>query len=260
MMAAELMKEARILEYWRKRYLGQAGVVGVLALIAAGTAWKCADFMISKVFVSLFAFFIFYIMYKALRESLQARGEGLILAKGNEIFGEVMFDVGRGLCENALLTQEVISDYQVRECDNVMRGKGYWLEEDWFYSVISSRYIPLNQTVFKGVILAFADISGEDGLKGAVMVQNNKTIVTGAVAERLKQKEAVEIIVAFMRLFKADEAKLVVADKTLYVWIKTEDELFYQFSLFRPNSLAFFQTRIHRLKELSEKMLHALNG
>jgi len=259
-MAAAFAKEAKTLEYWRKRYLGQAAIVGVLAVSLAAAGWLCADFFILKFFLTLLAAVIVYIMCQGLQRSLQARGEGLILAKGGEAFGEVMFDIGRGLCENALLAQEVVSGYQVRECDNVMRGKGYWLEEDWFYSVVSTRYVPLNQTVFKGVVLAFADLHSEDGLKGSLLFKNGKFVVTGGLAQRLKQTGAAEIVPTFMRLFKASEAELAVADKTLYLWIKTEERLFYQFSLFRPNTFAAFQRRIEQLKEPAEKMLSALNG
>lgn len=259
-MAATLMNDARVLEYWRKRYLTQAFIVGVLALSAVAAAFWCADFWISKVFVSLLAGVIFYVMVKALKNSLQARGEGLILAKGEAVFGEVMFDVGRGLCENALLAQEVVPSYQVRECDNVMRGKGYWLEEDWFYSVLSSRYVPINQTMFQGVVLAFADVKSEDGLKGDIVLKNGRAVVTGELSRRLKETGAVETVTSFMQLFKGNEATLCVADKTLYVWIKSEEKLFYQFSLLQPNTLTKFQNRIYRLKELSEKMLGELNG
>lgn len=259
-MTAMLVNEAKILEYWRKRYLMQAGVVGVLALVVAGVTLVCADFWISKLFVCLLAGGVFYVMYKALRDSLQARGEGLILAKGNELFGEAMFDVGRGLCESDLLTQEVLQPYQVRECDNVMRGKGYWLEEDWFYSVLSSRYVLINQTVFQGVVLAFADVIDGTKNKGEIVLKNGKAVVIGGVAQRLKQTGAVETVGSFMQLFKAEMASLVVVDKTLYLWIKTDEKLFYQFSLLQSNTLTKFQNRIYRLKELSEKMLRELNG
>ncbi len=259
-MAAAFAQEAKTLEYWRKRYLGQAVIVGVLAFAPAAAGWICADFFILKVFLTLLAAVFVYIMCQGLQRSLQARGEGLILAKGGEAFGEVMFDVGRGLCENALLAQEIAKGYQVRECDNVMRGKGYWLEEDWFYAVVSTRYIPLNQTVFKGVVLAFADLHSEDGLKGNLLLKNGKAVITGGLAQRLKQSGAAEIAATFVRLFKANGAELVTADKTLYLWIKTEERLFYQFSLFRPNTFTAFQRRIENLKEPAEKMLSALNG
>lgn len=259
-MAAGLLKEAKILEYWRNRYLAQAAVVTVSAAAFMTAAYIYADYRLLVVLLWMLALMTAYIMFKALQEGLQARGEGLILAKGEELFGTVMFDVGRGLCENALLAQDICPKYQVRECRNVMRGKGYWLEEDWFYSVLSAKYIPLNQTAFEGVILAFADTLSADGLKGEVVLKNGKTVVTGGLAERLKSSGAGDVTAAFMRLFGAEAAKLAAADKTLYVWIATEKKLFYQFSLFKPNTLALFQKRIERLKELSEQMLAGLNG
>lgn len=259
-MTETLVNDVRVLEYWRKRYLAQALIVGVVAVSAVLAAFWCADFWISRLFICLLAGVIFYVMVKALKNSLQARGEGLILAKGEAVFGEVMFDVGRGLCENALLAQEVVPSYQVRECDNVMRGKGYWLEEDWFYSVLSSRYVPINQTMFQGVVLAFADVKSEDGLKGDIVLKNGKAVVTGGLSRRLKETGAVETATYFMQMFKADGAALCVAEKTLYIWIKSEEKLFYQFNLLQPNTLTKFQNRIYRLKELSEQMLRELNG
>ncbi len=259
-MAAGLGKKAKILEYWRNRYLAQAAVVTVLAAGAMAAAVLYADYWLLKVLLCMLAFVIAYIMIKALREGLQARGEGLVLAKGEELFGEVMFDVGRGLCENALLAQDVSPKYQVRECRNVMRGRGYWLEEDWFYSVLSAKYIPLNQTAFEGVILAFADAQSTDGLKGEIVLKNGNAVITGGLAERLKQSGAGDVAAAFMRLFGAGEARLAAADKMLYLWIASEKKLYYRFSLFKPNTLALFCKRIERLKELSEQMLAALNG
>lgn len=259
-MSTGLAKEAKILEYWRKRYLAQAVVVALLAIAAMIAASAYADYWLLKVLLCMLVFMVAYIMVKALREGLQARGEGLVLAKGEELFGEVMFDVGRGLCENALLVQEIAPKYQVRECRNVMRGKGWWFEEDWFYSVISSKYIPVNQTAFEGVILAFADIKSEDRLKGNIRLKNNQAVITGGLAPRLKQTKAGETAVNLLRLFNASTAELAVADKTLYIWITTEKKLFYQFSLMKPNTPTQFQKRIERLKELSEHMLTELNG
>ncbi len=259
-MAARLVKEAKILEYWRNRYLAQAAVVMVLTVAAMAAAIVYAGDRLLQILLCLLAAMMAYIMFKALQEGLQARGEGLILAKGEELFGEVMFDVGRGLCENALLVQDISPKYQVRECRNVMRGRGYWLEEDWFYSVLSAKYIPLNQTAFEGVVLAFADTAGTDNQKGGITLINGTPHLTGGLAERLKQSGADNTTAAFMRLFNAEKAQLATADKTLYLWIATEKKLFYQFSLFKPNTLALFQKRIERLKELSEQMLTALNG
>lgn len=259
-MSTGLAKEAKVLEYWRKRYLAQAVVVVILAIAAMAAVYSCTIYELTKVLLYLLIFAIAYIMIKALHEGLQARGEGLVFAKGAEVFGEVMFDVGRGLCENALLMQEISPKYQVRECRNVMHGKGYWLEEDWFYSVVSAKYIPLNQTAFEGVILAFADIKSNDGSKGEILFKNNNAVITGDVSPRLKQTKAGETAVSLLSLFNAQDAKLAVADKTLYLWIATEKKLFYQFSLIKPNTLAQFQKRIERLKKLSEQMVAELNG
>lgn len=254
-----LAREAKILEYWRKRYLLQAFIVAILGIAGIVAVWKYVNLLSGRLFLSLLILVVFYVMYKSLRENLQARGEGLILANGEELFGEMMFDVGRGLCENALLAQEISPPYQVRECRNVMRGKGYWFEEDWFYSVLSSKYIPINQTAFEGVILAFADTQSAEGLKGRVYLKGGKAIIAGDLASRLKQTGASEKVVAFMRLFGATEAEMAVADKMLYVWIGTEKKLFYQFSLFKSNTLVLFQKRIETLRRQAEEMLEVLN-
>lgn len=259
-MAAGLVKEAKILEYWRKRYLVQALVVVLVAVSVMAASVIYAEYWLLRVFLFMLAFVFAYVMIKALQEGLQARGEGLVLAKGEELFGEVMFDVGRGLCENALLVQEVIPTYQVRECRNVMRGRGYWLEEDWFYSVLSAKYIPINQTAFEGVVLAFADVRSEEGLKGEILLKNGKAVITGGLAQRLKQTCAGETLVELMQMFSVKAARLAVTDKTLYVWMATEKKLYYQFDLFKPNTLTLFQKRIERLKVLAEKMLMGLNG
>lgn len=253
-------KESKVLEYWRKRYLAQAVFVVGVSLGLGAAVVCCASLGALRLFLLILIFAVAYIMVKELREGLQARGEGLVFTKGGEIFDDLMFDVGRGLCENALLTQEVVQGYQVRECRNVMRGKGYWLEEDWFYTVVSSKFIPLNQTVFEGVVLAFAAITVEDNLDGEVSLINGKGVITGKLSAYLHEHGALDCVTTFLTLFQVEKAMLYSADKTLYVWVKTEQRLFYQFSLLKPNTLVRFQRRIEALNEAAKKMLTALNG
>ncbi len=255
-----LAKESKVLEYWRKRYLTQAAVVLCLALSAAGTALYTIDFKLLAVLLCLLAAIVAYVMLKELRDGLQARGEGLVFAKGEELFPELVFDVGRGLCESSLLAQEVVQGYQVRECRNVMRGKGFWLEEDWFYAVVSAKYIPVNQTMFEGVVLAFAATKAADGLSAEVSLAGGRAVITGSLAPYLRESGAAEIVTAFLALFKESKARLNTADKTLYIWIKTEHKLFYRFSLSVPNTLAAFQKRIKALEEAAKRMVKVLNG
>ena len=254
-----LAKEAKILEQWRRMYMVQALVVALISGAVIFAVWKYADFLEVRVLLSLAALAFFYEMCKALRASLQARSEGMILAAGEEVLGEAIFDVGRGLCENALLAQEICPPYQLRECRNVMRGKGFWLEEDWFYSVISAKFLPLYQTMFEGVILAFVDVEGEDGMTGHLLLKNGRAVITGDLAAHLKRNNAIGALETFMRMFGAKKAELATADKMLYLWIATDKKLFYQFSLFKMNTLAPFQRRIELLHKASETLLEALN-
>ncbi len=255
-----LAKENRVLEYWRKRYLFQAVVVVVLAGVVIASAICFVPYAPVAAFAVFLVLFVAYVMLKELKEGLQTRGEGLVFSRGEEVFSGLMFDVGRGLCENALLTQEIVQGYQVRECRNVMRGKGYWLEEDWFYAVVSSKFLPLNQTVFEGVVLAFAAAKGTEEATAEIKLAGRQAVVTGKLAPYLRQSGATECATTFLTLFAAEKAILTLADKTLYLWVKTDKKLFYQFSLLKPNTLTAFQKRIGALHEAAEKMVRALNG
>ena len=80
-----LAKEAKVLEYWRKKYLGQAAMVLIAAAGAVAAAWFYVEAALLKLLFSLCAILVAYLMLKELRESLQTRGEMLIFAKGKEV-------------------------------------------------------------------------------------------------------------------------------------------------------------------------------
>lgn len=256
----ELAKESKVLEYWRKRYLLQAVVVLVVAVCACDWLLYMVEFSPVLLLGCLLVAFVAYVMVKELRNALQTRGESLVFAKEEELFDDLTFDVGRGICESALLTQEVVQGYQVRECRNVMQGKGFWLEEDWFYTVMSAKYVPLNQTMFEGVVLAFACKKADDGLSAEVYLNANRVVVTGSLEPLLRESGVVETIASLLKIFKGRKAHLNTADKTIYVWIQTEDKLFYQFSLWAPNTMSVFQKRIRLLNDMAKNMVKALNG
>lgn len=251
-----LANEAKILDCWRKKYLGQAVVVLLLAICGVAAAWFYANVYWSAASLTLIIFIIAYLMLKELREEVQTRGEELILAKSEQLFPELFFDVGRGLDENTILNQNILPPYRMRECRNVMRGNGYLLEEDWLYNVSSIKSIPITHTIFEGVVLAVpAKRLLKEGHAAVFGSQFN-----GTIAQSLRESGTYMAILSLMELFCTKEAETAVYDGSLYIWMKTEQRLFYKFSLLNSNSLMAFVYRIHTLDAAVKKLLHTLDS
>ena len=155
-----LAKEAKVLEYWRKKYLGQAAMVLIAAAGAVAAAWFYVEAALLKLLFGLCAVLVAYLMLKELRESLQTRGEMLIFAKGKDLFADAAFDYGQGLDKGDKLWGAW--EYNVRECRGVLSGEGYLLEEDWLYNTAAAKFFTLKMTVFEGVLLAAVCPAGKE--------------------------------------------------------------------------------------------------
>ena len=125
-------EQTYMLNYWRKKYLRQAILVVILATAVVWLSFVFFDYIGFKILLAAVGVVVTYLMFKAIREDLQARGEGIILAKSDALFHGIRFDFGRGIDENTLLRQDVIPAYKLRECYNVLKGNNFILEEDWF--------------------------------------------------------------------------------------------------------------------------------
>ena len=248
-----LENEAKVLEYFRRKYLRQAFVVFCIcgSVIFLG-CWFVEDFWLRALLI-FGPFTVLYLMMRALREDLQSRGESLILMKKEEIFPKLDFDFGRGMDERVFDKQNVVSEYRIRECFNVMKGGNFILEEDWFYTPVSSRFLSISSTVFEGVVLAvFASSVPE--LEGEIKIVKGKTVFSGALAPFLKALGTDLEIAELIRFFGVNKFSVVGNDGRIYFWIKTKTRIFYQFSLIRANSLGMFVKRIEKLKQMIENI------
>ena len=85
-----LINETKILEYWRRKYLLEAFIVLLIGIGTAIVTEIYADYVWSKVLFLLLAIVVSYVMIKEIKNDLQARGEALVLAHGNELFGHII--------------------------------------------------------------------------------------------------------------------------------------------------------------------------
>ena len=255
-----LQQDTKILEYWRKKYFKQAFIVLVLMF---GVAWLgvCfCDYLWGEMFFILASVIVAYLMIKELREDLQTRGEALVLVHKKTLFDNLSFDYGRGIDENLLLNQEIAGAYRVRECYNVMTNEMFEIEEDCFYTNISSKFFSFKQTAFEGVILAVKTSQVSENLKGSVMISEGKIVSLGAMSAVLKNKGADIAVAELLKLLKASKADVIAVNGKLYFWVRTRVRIFHQFSLFRINFLSVFVKRIEQINQLAQKIAHAVNG
>ena len=254
------MINMRVIEYWRKKYLTEAMVVVGLAGLATGVFIiyiGCGEF---KLLFSCLAVFCAYLMIKELRADLQTRAENLILLEKNELFQKLEFDFGRGIDEKKLSELISVPSYQVRECFNVMKKKGYIIEEDWFYSVISAKFLSFNQTAFHGIILRI-DVPALDKKMTSVIEQKDgKTAITGELLEKLKKEELKKVFEGLFKRLGTNKIMVETMSGEMYFLIKTNKHLFYQFSLLKPCALQNFLDDVKFWQDTAEKLEALLNG
>lgn len=228
-----LAKEAKVLEYWRKKYLGQAAMVLIAAAGAMAAAWFYVGAALLKLLFSLCAVLVAYLMLKELRESLQTRGEMLIFAKGKDLFADVVFDYGQGLDKGDKLWEAW--EYNVRECRGVLFGEGYLLEEDWLYNTAAAKFWTLKMTVFEGVLLAAVCPAGKEN----------------ALADRQEIRAAGE---KMRRMLGAKKMRIVAGEGRIGFYFQTPGRMFHQFGLWRPNAMGAFVRRVEALKTLAAEI------
>lgn len=254
------MKNMQVIEYWRKKYLTEAMIVMFLAGLAMGLFViyiGCGEFKL--LFFSL-AVFCAYLMIKELRADLQTRAENLIFLEKNADFEKLNFDFGRGIDEKKLLELTSIGAYQVRECGNVIKKKGFIIEEDWLYSVISAKFLSFNQTAFHGIILRI-DVPALDKKMTSVIEQINGQIsIKGELLNKFNKEEFKKIFEALLMRLTANKIVVETVRREMYFLIKTDKPLFYQFSLLKPCVLSPFIERLKFFDKAAEKLEALLNG
>ncbi len=210
--------DTRVLEYWRKRYLGQAVVVLIVAVGVFAVVLKyVADVRLWLLLLPLIGV-VAFVMLKELREALQTKGESLIFAKAKSLFDNIRFDYAGGVDDKFPIWDQW--NYNLRECRSVVRGDGFCLEEDALYSVVSSKFFEIKGTVFKGILLALdCDENAQNLLNDANFKQE---------AERLRQ------------ILKADKMTFSFAQNKICLCFASNRRLYHQFSLLRFNVLTTF--------------------
>ena len=251
-----LNQETIALEYWRKKYFSQAIIVLTIALAIICLTLIYADFIGLKILITLSAGSICYLMIRELREDLQTRGEALILPRAAKVMKNISFDYGKGINENTLLNQDIAGPYKILEYHNIFQNELFHYEEDLFYSVISSKFIPLKQTAFEGIIFSFDMPSATAKQKTVINFIQNQPNISGFLSETLKKPEFMALLNELNTLFNPQKIDIVTENGKNYFWIKTKSPLFYQFSLTSPNSVSNFINRLEKLQNIAEKISH----
>ncbi|MBP5698795.1 MAG: hypothetical protein J6W96_04655 [Alphaproteobacteria bacterium] len=255
-----LNKETKIIEYCRQRYLRQAIIVVLLIGSLLVAALYYTNFIASKILALIISILLTYIMLKELRNDLQARGEGTILSTTEPIFNQLKFDIGKGINENTLSDQELVTDYQIRECRNIIRGNNFSLEEDTFYSIISTKFLALNHTTFEGIIAEITTPMTLEYAKGQLELIQNKPISSGELMSFLKKYRADTPIIELMHLLKAKKTLIASMRGKIYIWFETSQPLHHQLSLIKPNSATTFVNRIDAIKKQIDNFSALLKG
>jgi hypothetical protein len=238
-------REEKLLSYWQGRYLFQLFLVCFIGIAFAISVLFYAKFLLLKVLFLLLDVFVLRLMILALNEGIQYRGERAFFSNLKDMFDELVFDYGKGIDEDVLVQQNVIGEYQVHECRNVLKGDGFIIEEDWFYNVSTIKSIAINDTIFLGVVCAY-DVEYNDELRGRVELKGKALLIEGSVSAIISS-EYKEKLSKLLKLFKAKEAKLVLTGGKLYVWIATRSTIFYQFDMVQKGKMREFESRIHLL-------------
>lgn len=217
-----LAADGKVLEYWRKRYLGQAVVVLLLAggLIAVVLKY-IADVRLWVLLLPLICL-VAFVMIKELREGLQTKGESLIFAKTNSLFDNVRFDYAAGIDDRFPIWENW--NYNLRDCRAVVFGEGFCLEEDCLYHIASSKFIEIKGTVFKGILLTLDCDEKAQSLLNDTRFKRE--------TERLRQ------------ILKAEKFTLNFMQNKICLCFVSNRRLYHQFSLLRFNALTTFLCKL----------------
>ena len=238
-------REEKLLSYWQGRYLFQLLLVCFIGFAFAISVLFYVKFLLLKIFFLLLDVVVLRLMILALNEGIQYRGERAFFSNIKDEFEGLVFDYGKGIDEDVLAQQNVVGEYQVRECKNVLTGDGFIIEEDWFYNVSTIKSIAINDTVFLGVVCAY-DVDHNDELKGRVELKGKTLLVDGNISS-IVSLDYKDKLCKLLKLFKAKEAKLVLTNGKLYVWISTSSTILYQFDMVQKGKMREFESRIHLL-------------
>ena len=255
-----LEKETIAIEFWRKRYMRQAVWVIVLLGGLAMAAVCYFEFLFTKLLCMAIAILLIYLMVRELREDLQTRVETICTAPQVGLYGDLRFDVGRGIDEKVFENLQSVTDYQARECRNVMYQEGISLEEDIFYNVISAKFGRLQHIVFEGAILAIELKESLPYSRGEARQIGNKTICMGEISALLKEQCVLSSLGEIMKVLQAQCAMVEVYQDKIYFFMATKEKIFVQFSLFKYNRTDKFVRRILALKAQTENLYKTLNG
>lgn len=247
------MAEIRVLEYWRKKYLRQAVIVGVLTggCVCGGVLW--ATSFLGQVLAVCLGVVFFYVMFKAIRDDFQARFEGALLMRGKD---DLVFDIGRGSGEEVLAAQSVCPAYSVYECFNVIKGAGFSFEEVQLLE--DARFLGGHWPVFDGVIVRICAAAELNLVQGAVRLVNEKILLEGETASLLRDVK--RDVLSLLKHFGVTEALVCVYGGAVYFWLNGAKKLYLQTKLFSYNAPSKFAQRIEVLQAtggaLADRLSH----
>ncbi len=220
-----LAADIKVLEFWRKRYLGQAALVCLVVGFLCVMVFKCIADVRALVLFLLLIGGIAFVMIRELREALQTKGESLVFAKGKSLFENICFDFGAGIDDDDSVWGNW--NYNQRDCGAVVLGDGFCLEEDYLYDIVSSKFIEIKSTVFKGILLTL------DCHEGAQSLLNDM---------RFKQE-----IENFRKTLKARSVASTFMQNKIYIWFVSDGRLYHQFSLWKFNVFVSFVAKLEKI-------------
>lgn len=240
-------KENKFLGYWRKRYWLQ--ILGILLGMAYIVWCICyyVTFILAQILLILLVFVLMYYFIKAYNEEIQARAEVLILGYSDEFLQGLELDYGKGLGIKDLDAQGIVEDYNARECYNVVKGEGFVIEEDWFYSAGKADF---HITNFRGIVIAVDNELLIEGARGRMVNRKGVIEFEEKIDFDTKRGNLEKKLQEIMVLFGAKTMDMVVFNHRLYLWVSTKSKLFYQFRLWGNSSMVLFVQRIKRIEGL----------
>ena len=240
------------IEKWRKIYFLQA----VLVCLIAGIGLVLGVFFIKNLwviyFLCMFEFFVVYLMVYELYCSLQDMACNIVLNKGKNSFGDVLFTYDEGLDNDDFAAFNNVGDVALRECENGIKSANWWIVEECLGEYGSKILKFGRKNVFEGLLLTFNDVRNFNG-DAKIILKNGKFILGMGSDSSYDNEDFRVFMLRIMKFFKARNAWCEIIDGKLYIGILTEEKLYSDFSLVRQNSSDTLKKRIANIIDIMDK-------
>lgn len=244
MSVAGAIKE---IELFRGKYIKQSIITFIVFMVIIGGMIFFNGFNNEDYFFLILLVAVGVLMAKSINYVWQSKAEEIIFNKLKNMLVGIKIDFDNGIKKSVMNKLNMVPLFSNRQTFNVMVGDNFKVYEELLYDEVDVKVVKLKNVKFEGIVVEIENKNYE-GVGSFIKNGKNFGFGVGTNKSFMEQKFKLQLL-QLLKIFGAKSCFFEVLDDRLYIFIKTGNKLFHQFSLLKKVDVNIFITKALMLKE-----------